>query len=125
MTPQEAFKLGFLARCVEENLSQEKIAEAALGLANLKIAGMGQEFLDTVTDLGKGAVGVALAAPPAAGALTAYLASKASDPTELDVEEIRKRELLDEYRRAAQKLEQQNLSRLYKQKRKTSNNIYL
>lgn len=125
MTPQEAFKLGFLARCVEENLSQEKIAEAALGLANLKTAGVGQELLDTFTDLGKGLVGAAIVAPPAAGVLTSYLANKASDPTELDVEEIRKRELLDEYRRAAQKLEQKNLSRMYKQKRKSSNNIYL
>ena len=125
MTPQEAFKLGFLARCVEENLSQEKIAEAALNLAALKTASAFGEISDTATDLGKGLFGAALAAPPAAGAIAAYFANKASDPTELDVEEIRKRELLDEYRRAAQKLEQQNLRRAYKQKRKPANNIYL
>jgi enoyl-CoA hydratase/carnithine racemase len=120
MTPQEAFKLGFLARCVEENFSQEKIA-----VLSDRLSKEANEILDTITDVGKFGLGTALAAPPLAGMLTSYLANKVSEPTELDVNEIRQRELLDEYRRSAQKLEHQRARRAFKQQANKNNSIYL
>lgn len=121
MTPQEAFKLGFLARCVEENLSQEKIAEAAEQLSKLAFP----DFLSPVKDISRLAIAGALAAPPAAGALTAYLVNSASDTDKSELDIVRKRELINAYEQAAKKIQSQTERREYKKERKPKPNIYL
>lgn len=129
MTPQEAFKLGFLARCVEENLSQEKIAEAADFFSKLAV----HPLLDAIISGAKGVINpafrygtyAALAAPPALGAGAAYFANKASEPDAKELKELQNSELLDEYARATQHLEQQAKLREYKKERKRPKNIYL
>jgi hypothetical protein len=124
MTPQEAFKLGFLARCVEENLSQGKIAEVSEAF-NKEASGLVSQIIDSAKDAGKLMTGAAIAAPPGIGMLGAYFANKASDLNNLDIDEIKKRELLDEYARSADKLETQAALRRYKQQRNKSKSIYL
>jgi enoyl-CoA hydratase/carnithine racemase len=120
MTPQEAFKLGFLARCVEENLSQEKIAEAADFFSKLAFFDFGP-----LKDLSRLAIAGALTAPPAAGALTAYLSNSASDTDKSELDVVRNRELINAYQQAAKKIQAQTERREYKKERKPKPNIYL
>lgn len=128
MTPQEAFKIGFLARCVEENYGPEKIA-ALSGMMTEKTGGFLSELTDTFTDLAKGGLVMTgtglMAAPWLAGGGLAYAANKASDPTHADIDEIKNQELIDEYTQAAQQLKQQQDLRKYKQQRTKSRGIYL
>ena len=130
MTPQEAFKIGFLARCVEENYGPEKIA-ALSGMMTEKVGftGVLGELTDTATDTAKATAilgGTALlSAPWLAGGGLAYAANKASDPTHADIDEIKNQELIDEYTQAAQQLKQQQDLRKYKQQRTKSRGIYL
>lgn len=128
MTPQEAFKIGFLARCVEENYGPEKIA-ALSGMMTEKMGGVLGELSDTFTDLAKGGLMMTgtglMVAPWLAGGGLAYAANKASDPTHADIDEIKNQELIDEYTQAAQQLKQQQELRKYKQQRTKSRGIYL
>lgn len=129
MTPQEAFKLGFLARCVEENLPQEKIAEAADAFNKLAA----HPLLEAILSGAKGVISpafrygtyAALAAPPAIGAGAAYFANKASEPDSNELKELQNSELLDEYAKATQQLQQQAKLREYKKERTRPKNIYL
>ena len=86
MLPQEAFKLGFLARCVEEGLSPEQTHGLAKQAAILDfLQNSAKATLDTgksMIDLAKASVPLAmlgLAAPPAIGGLAAYMANKATE----------------------------------------------
>ena len=103
MTPREAFKIGFMARCVEEGLSTEKTAALMKEAAD-------PSWLSSIVDAGKGilypAAALALAAPPAVGGLAAYFNNKATDTDADAVEEIKQKELIDSYGRMAEQLKQ-------------------
>ena len=122
MDPREAFKIGFMARCIEEGLSQEKTAELVEKAAEGTISGL--------VDAGK-AVGyplalAALAAPPTIGGLAAYFNNRALDTSDQgDVEEIKQRELTESYRRMAEQLRQTKALRDRKAKRKRSGQVFL
>lgn len=126
MTPQEAFKIGFLARCVEENYGPEKIA-ALSGMMTEKVGftGVGGELADTATDMGKLMATGFAAAPWLTGGGLAFLANKASDPTHADIDEVKNQELLSEYEQATQRLKQQQALRQYKAQQTKSRGIYL
>jgi len=140
MLPQEAFKLGFLARCVEEGLSPEQTHNLAKQAADCFSK---QAFIDffrnplkattdtakSTIDLVKSTVPLAmmgLAAPPAIGGLAAYLSNKATDvDDDAAVEDVKKQELIDTYRRMSQQLNRQQQLRQYKKDRKRTGRVYL
>lgn len=108
MTPDQAFKLAFLQTCAESGMTMPEI-EAAVADAVEKTAGL-TDFLskpydaafDAATSLGNTAklVGGAglLLGPPLAGAAAGYGAAKLTDIDDMDTEEAKKRELIDQYR---------------------------
>jgi len=140
MLPQEAFKLGFLARCVEEGLSPEQTHNLAKQAADCFSK---QAFMDFVNnplkatvDTGKSTIDLAkstiplamlgLAAPPAIGGLAAYMSNKATDVDDAAaVEDVKKQELIDTYRRMSQQLNRQQQLRQYKKDRKRTGRVYL
>jgi hypothetical protein len=141
MQPNEAFKIGFLARCVEEGLSPtqtgELVKQAAeqfekQSLPNLLSTGTTavNGLKNSLVGLGKASVpllSMAAAAPPTLGAATAYLANRAVDvDDDAAVEDLRKQELIDTYRRMSEQLErQQRQISGRKQKRKQGGRIHL
>jgi len=150
MQPREAFKLGFLARCVEEGLSpQQTCALAKTAAACLEKQSDGEmaptlsgwitrnftdpikstaETTKSVADAGRSLLpwlGAAAAAPPVLGGLTAYLKNKATDRGEDLVEETKQQELTDTYRRMADQLRRSRQLRDYKQIRKRTGQVYL
>lgn len=113
LTPQEAFKVGFLARCARQGMTPDqmlKTAQDALA-AFEKRAVLGTvlgKSLDALKGLAGGAlnygVPAAVVAPPLLGALGGYGLAKATDVDDTDVAAIKNRELIDEYRRNADEL---------------------
>lgn len=150
MQPREAFKLGFLARCVEERLSpaqtQALMKQAAANLEKVsfsywsllnplniyrQLAGAAGRTADSgrkIVDLAKGSmplVAATMAVPPALGGLAAYAVNKATDTDATDVEEAKQQELTDTYRRMADELRRQKSLREYKAKRKRTGQVFL
>ncbi len=120
MEPREAFKIGFLSRCVEEGLSQEKTAELIEKSAGL------EGLVEGAKAVVYPAAALALAAPPTLGGLAAYFNNKAVDTAdEGDVDEIKKRELRESYRRMAEQLRQSKKLRERKASRKRSGQVFL
>jgi hypothetical protein len=116
LTARQAFKVAFLQRCAERGLSMEEthqlVKTAIVSLekqsfdpldfainTGKSIAGMG---VDTVGALGSAAVPLALLGPPAVGGLAAYTAAQLSDVDDDDITDIKLREKVDAYRRAAE-----------------------
>lgn len=133
LTPAEAFKVGFLARCVEDRLTPEQIktsAEkaAALMTKGASITGLLSAALGKTMELGGGAaktmfsygVPAALAAPPIIGGIAGYGLARATDIDDTDVSEIKDREVIDELRRQTEKLQRQQANRAAPAKSTTS-----
>ncbi len=113
LTPREAFKVGFLARCAEEGLTADQI-QARVKYAADKFAG----FMD---GLGSAAgsvmsTGIPLAglAPIALGGVAGYGLSRMTDIDDTDVDEIKNNELLDTYAQETAKLRRQKAVRDFK-----------
>lgn len=124
LTAQEAFKVGFLSRCVEAQLSPEQTYQAVktatdLFIKGASITGLLGTALDKTLDVGKGVAGhalsygipAALAAPPILGGVAGYGLARATDVDDTDVAEIKNRELIQELRRQADKLRRQKTTR--------------
>jgi len=86
------------------------------------IAGLAKPVVQKGLDLGTSA---ALFGPLALGGLAGYGVSKATDVDEEDVEDIKKQELIDEYKRQADRLRQSKALREYREHRKVSGGVYL
>ena len=142
LSARDAFKVGFLSRCVEEGIAPEDIGgvveKAAASLD--KQAGILSDvmsvpgaLIDTVSRIAAPVLGaatgygipLALLAPPAAGAAVGYGAARASDISDEDVEAIRVKELINEYRLQADKAERDKKVRKYRQKRHRTGRIFL
>jgi hypothetical protein len=153
MSPNEAFKLGFLSRCVEEGLSSSETAalakqasvafekEAVTPLVPAAL-NLGSTAFKGLTDLVKTPLGLAkdttslvkdvlpagmlmAALPPAAGGLAAVLKNTATDISDADVDEAKQQELVDTYRRMAEQLKRQRAARDYKNQSKRSGRVFL
>lgn len=143
LTDLETFKAGFLTRCVEEGidtdeaLSRVKSASDRLDAMEKQadipgygmvrdlikgLTGLATPVVSKLTDLGTSA---AMFGPPALGGLAGYGVSKMTDVDEEDVDDIKKQELVDEYRRQAEKLRQSKALRAYRDKRKERGGVYL
>jgi DNA helicase TIP49 (TBP-interacting protein) len=143
MQPHEAFKLGFLSRCVEEGLSPEQINGLAKSAAEFlgkqafvreaigQVTGTVKDTADagkSVVEFGKSMwplAALAVGVPAGAGALTAYLQNAATDVDATDVEEAKQQELMDTYRRMADQLGRKKQMRDYKQQRKRTGQVFL
>tara|TARA_R110000751_G_scaffold62759_4_gene129716 strand:- start:416 stop:781 length:366 start_codon:yes stop_codon:yes gene_type:complete len=121
MEPREAFKIGFMARCVEEGLSHEKTAELMEKAADSTLSGI----IDAAKSAIYPAVGLALAAPPTLGGLTAYFKNKTLDSDTDEVEEIKQKEMADSYRRMADQLRRSKALRGRKKSKKRSGQVFL
>jgi hypothetical protein len=120
---QEAFKLGFLSNCVESGLSigemRSRVKTAMDSLDSFeKRALAGEQTITKLLEiLGEGskyALGALAFAPPAIGAAGGIMASKLTDVDDEDVADVKKEELIDEYRRQAQKLRQTKQLRTFR-----------
>lgn len=120
MTPREAFKAGFLGRCIEAGLSVAEMrdmvkqsmdkmaltpADMAWNATKATLTGTKDLGTEALKLLGNWGIPLALAAPPALGGLTGYALAKARDTGTADAEEIQSQELSDEYRRQAERLQ--------------------
>ena len=113
LTPQEAFKVGFLARCVEDGLNPAQMLAAVKQASDMleKRAFVGTllgKGVDVVRGVGKGIAGygvpLALVAPPVIGGLAGYGLARATDIDDTDVDEVKDREVIEEYRRQTEGL---------------------
>lgn len=99
MNAREAFKFGFVARCVDDDVDPAVLAKQAS-------TGWGA-LMDSIKDLGMLGGGLALAAPPIIGAAGGYTAGRLSGSMDdSDIEEVKKQELIDELRRQTARLSQ-------------------
>lgn len=151
MNKQEAFKIGFLSRCIEDGCSAEEIScraklaadlmtkkgyaslfgPLAAGLGIGTAAGAGDNIKSLINQAPAATLAVA-AAPYAVGGLMAYLNHSANEAADempgggsFAVEEAKKLELADEYNRMTQQLQQQKRIRDYKQQRKRTGQVFL
>jgi len=139
MRPNEAFKIGFMARCVEEGLSPEatqslvkSATEQVVKRGGFSLTGamknISEAARNTVQAAGPIAYPVgalALAAPPLLGGTAAYFANKATDTDADDIEEIKKRELSDTYRRLSAQLQRRKKFRDSKLAQGNNQQVYL
>jgi hypothetical protein len=126
MQVHEAFKLGFLSRCVEEGMSPEQTHGLSKMAASL-FSPMG-EVNNAVSAAGSIApyLMAGLAIPPAIGGIAAYFANQAADTEgSRGIENIKRQELQDTYERLAGQLQRQKERQDYKAKRKSTGRIFL
>jgi len=152
LSERDAFKVGFLSRCVEEGIAPEDIGayveKAAAALDGVaapmelarKQAGLLSDVMkvpgalvDTVSrvaapiisTIGNWGIPAAIVGPPAAGAAVGHLMSRMGDVSDEDVEAIRVKELINEYRLQSEKAERDTRVRKYRKKRNRTGRIFL
>ena len=135
MQVHEAFKLGFLSRCVEEGMNPEQthgLSKMAASLfekqALINLPSPMGEVNNAVSAVGSLApyLAAGLAIPPALGGLAAYFANQATDTEgSQGIENIKRQELQDTYERLAGQLQRQKERQDYKAKRKSTGRIFL
>ena len=112
MTPRQEFKVAFLTRCAAAGLTPDQVADAAEEMADTlsKTAFVGEaaRAAGGLFNAGSKALGVgvgwglpiAIMAPLAAGYGAGHLAGRLrSTADDADPEEVKRQELIDEYRR--------------------------
>jgi hypothetical protein len=123
LSPRDAFKVNFLARCVEAGMGPADIelavkrasfAGAAAGSAGRLLGGALRIGGNLATGVG---LPLALAAPPVIGGLGGYALARATDVDDTDLDEVKDREVMDEYRRQLDALARQRAARDYRQQR--------
>ncbi len=124
LTKREAFKVGFMSRCVEEGLSPEETL-GRVKAARDKLAGLADIAKPVIGGAVNVGVPALLAAPPVLGGLTGFLAAKATDVDDTDVKEIRSRELIREYDRQAEQALRDKEVRDYRRQRDRTGRIFL
>ena len=134
MTPQEAFKFGFFARCAAEGLDEqqtyeltEKIAGGPL-LPALAASAAAPFIASSVMSQVPNPLPLlagALAIPPAVGGGLAYMKNTMVDPNGGNTANVRNQELIDTYARLTDQLKRQSESREFQKKRKRSGRAIL
>lgn len=135
MQVHEAFKLGFLARCVEEGMNPEQthgLSKLAASLyekqAIINLPSPTGEIRNAVGTFGDMVpyLAAGLAIPPALGGFAAYLANQAADTEgSQGIENIKRQELQDTYERMAGQLARQKERQDYKSKRKRTGRVFM
>ena len=134
LTSRQAFKAGFLHRCIRDGLTLrdateivEKAASIADTLVGLpgKAVDLAGKTLDNVWPVAKTGLIGAAAAPPIIGAGLGYGLAKATDIDDTDVDEVKKREIIDELHRQTETLKRERAMRDYRAQRKRPSHIYM
>jgi hypothetical protein len=128
MTPEEAFKFGFLARCVEMRLPNDEIQKRAEKLASVRKVGFATLTLPDPVESGKNALlygGAAAVAVPAlaygGGRMLGHVAAGAGQPDSGEyIEQAKTDELHDEYDRRIRQLQKLRAARGLTADRKSS-----
>ena len=126
LTKKQAFKVGFLRKCANAGMTpqetHEVVKEALVTVKEAAIPDIISKPIGYVADLardvtkpiagGLGTAGLAalLLGPPAIGGSLGWLASKAGDIDDTDVDTVKKREIIDEYRRQTERLRRKRKS---------------
>lgn len=100
----ERFKLGFLKRCSALGMTpgeSRQVALSALTLLNGVLEKQAGGALDALQNLGMIGGGLAIAAPPILGGAVGYGLGRLADVGDLDVDEAKTREKIDELQRLA------------------------
>lgn len=107
----DAFKVGFLSRCIEDKLTPEQISysvKLAYDLLEKQADGILSSLFNTGKDLVGGTAHYSLpalaAAPWLLGASGGYGLAKLTDIDESDVKDIKNKEVIDEYNRQTENL---------------------
>ena len=137
LTAQEAFKIGFLSRCVEDQLTPDQMLMVVKRASDLLeknavlgvFSGLGGKMLDVGKGVAGGALNygipLAVAGPPIVGGLAGYGLARATDIDQTDIDEIKDREVIDAYRRETERLKRQKSVREYAKSKATSGRIFL
>jgi len=135
LNAREAFKVGFLARCVEDGLSPDEMLDRVKFAAELleKRAGiistLGGKLADVGQGIGSAALGyglpLALAAPPILGGVAGYGLARATDIDDTDIDDVKDREVMDEYVRQTARLKRQRAARDYQKAKQQTGRIFM
>ncbi len=114
MDARQSFKHGFISRCIEAGMTDVGQIRDFVKSAMEKEAFLGEAF-NMAKDIGGRALtlggGLAIVAPPILGGIAGTLAAKSTDVDDFDVDEAKHREVIDEYRRQASRLQRLGLLR--------------
>jgi len=131
LSPREQFKFAFLEKCAELGLSNdEMLSKAEEALQRTKQAD--STVADYVGNLAKGLLGggalygahkalgpalpfLAMGVPTVGGALIGRQLAKMQEPSEYDIEAIKHREQLDEYKKQMERLKREKRIRDYRE----------
>lgn len=120
LSPRDAFRVGFLERCAAAGLGPRQTLDV-VKQAEAKLAGLVGDVAKPAGRLLGGVAGAvagygvpaALAAPPILGGLAGYGLARATDLDDVDIDDVKDNEIIDEYRRQADRLNRQQLVRRY------------
>jgi len=99
VTSREAFRVGFLARCVELGMSPDQVAAASSSAADLVSHGVKEAFFgEAVNTAVRHGLTLAALLPIGAGAAGGYALAKSKNE-DVDVDDVKREELIREYRR--------------------------
>ncbi len=134
LSVQDAFKVGFLSRCIADGVPTERIVplikeaqEKVAGLADLlgKGVGLGGKALGATAGAVAGwGLPIAALAPPVLGAAAGYGLARATDLDDTDVDDIKDTELLDEYHRQTEQLKRESAMRRYARQRQRTGRMF-
>lgn len=111
MNAREAFKFGFISRCIEDGLTSpaaihDRLTKTAV-LSLSDVTAVPKGIWGGIKDIGKAGLGVGalgIVAPALLGAAGGTLAAKMTDVDDRDVDELKNQEVIEEYRRQAERL---------------------
>ena len=116
LSSRELWKANFLSRCIEAGHTTPEEIHGVVKYALEK-----QALIDGIGSI----IGLgALAAPPLVGYGLGRLGAKMTDIDDNEVEAIKKRELIDEYRQQTAQLMRDRQMQLYRQRRKAPKKSY-
>lgn len=135
LSARDAFKVGFLARCTEDRCTPEEIAgrvKLAVDLVE-KRAKMLTDLVGHGVDVAKGIGGgllnygvpLALAAPPIMGGAAGYGLARMTDIDDTDVADIKNREVIEEYRRQADRLRRLSAARATQHDKRPGGRLFM
>ena len=138
LTPRQAFKFGFLARCVEAGMEMDEIRKHAKEATDkLAVELPGEKLVSTMAgtvtgkllDFASAAIVPTIAlgavAPPILGGVGGYGLARLTGVDEQDVENLKAREEVEAYRQEAENLRRLRTIRRYQQSRRAPGKILL
>ena len=97
LTPREAFKFGFMLKCAEAGLDNDRIEHLVDGILKQGLLGGAANLVKSLMSLG----GLGLAGGAGLGAVGGYLAAKGTEPS-VDPDEFKQLELITALRQHAE-----------------------